>query len=214
MLTLINPGRQQGLRYLFNLADPQSAPEYIDMGAIQPTIDMSFNGFAKLNDYSQLLYCEETGSNLSGLQTKTWRVLSYGQDDGSGDEQIVVPTGFNFVVWGVKQHIYMLPAQAAAMAGKYISSELLMNTPVGKQITKWHGTTQVNANVELYAPGHYWLHRLTREHIQVVPSGTSLDLVWWVQDGTNFAGAPGNIECIYCIVGQAFPEGAPLPLGI
>lgn len=207
MLTLINPRNQGGLRYLFDLVDPQSNPERIDMGAIQPVIDMNFSGYAKLNDYDKLEDCEEPSSSIAGVQTKTWRILSYGNDDGSGDTQLVVPVGHNFIVWGIKMHIYFNAAGAAAFSGKYISSEVLAIMPTGAEVTKWHGTGHVSSGCLLYAPGHYEFAPLTRNELCIIPAGTVLNLVWWAQDGSNF---PGTTVVRYAIVGQAVPEGAPL----
>lgn len=210
MLTRINPRNQGGLRYLFDIADPQSNPEFVDMGAIQPVIDTNFNGFAKLNDYTKTESCEQLSDSIAGVQTKTWRILSYGNASGA-DTQVVVPVGHNYVVWGIKQHIYFDAAGATAFSGKYISSELLMTGPDGVQTTSWHGTGHVSSGCLLYAPGHYEFSQLTRENVRILPAGSILELVWWVQDGSNF---PANTVVRYALAGQAVPEGAPLYLGV
>lgn len=205
-LSLINPQNQKGLRHVFDIKDPQLNPEHVDMGAVQPVIDMSFNGFAKLNDYSLLQGITESGDTIAGVQTKTWRVLSYSNSFGA-TTQIVVPPNHNFLIWGIKQHIYFNAAGAAAFNGKYISSELLMNCPDsgGTQITKWHGTGHVSSGCLLYAPGHFEISPLTKENIQVIPADCTLDIVWWAQDGSIF---PANTVVVYAIAGQAFPVGA------
>lgn len=206
----IDMGGQRGLAYITGINEPQTNPEEVETNSIKPVIDMAFNGFAKLNDYDHLIDCAESGSTIAGLQTKTWRVLSYGNASGA-DQQIVVPVGYNFLVWGIKQHIYFDAAGAAAYNGKYISSEVLMTTPTGTEITKWHGTGHVSSSAVLYAPGHYEFSPLTRENVCVIPAGSILTIVWWSQDGSNF---PANTDVIYAIVGQAFPVGAPMPYGI
>lgn len=203
-------GGQRGLAYLLGVNEPQTNPEECAVDTVQPVIDMSMQGYAKLNDYSKFIDCEESGDTIAGAQTKTWAVLSYGNARGA-TEQIVVPVGYNYLIWGIKQHIYFDGAGATAFNGKYISSELLMTGPGGVQVTKWHGTCHVSSSAVLYAPGHYELAPLTRQNLYVVPAGCIIDLVWWAQDGSNF---PANTDVIYAIMGQAFPQGAPIPAGI
>lgn len=209
-LSLINPRNQGGLRYIFDLVDPQSNPETIDMTAIQPVVDFNFGGFVKLNDYENLEGCTEAGSSIAGVQTKTWRILSYGNAVGV-TQQVVVPVGYNAVIWGIKQHLLYDAAGAAAVNGKYASSEILMTCPNGVQITKYHGCGQQFTGTQLYAPGNHYFEPLTRTNICVVPAGCVLDLVWWLQDGTNF---PANTVVVYAVTAQCFPVGAPLPIGI
>lgn len=207
MLTLINPRGNKGLQSLFDISDPQANPEKIDMGAIQPVIDMQFGGFAKLNNYELQESCTELSSSVAGVQTKTWRVLSYGNAVG-GDQQIVVPVGHNFHLWGHKMDIFFDAAGAGAFNGKYISTEFLWWTPDGTELCKYHGTGHVSGGCQLYAPGHYEFGKLNMSDMQVIPAGTQMDLVWWVQDGSNF---PANTRVKYCLYGVAYPEGAPLP---
>jgi len=207
----IDPRNQRGLEYTLGIKEPQSNPDEVDLTDVKPVIDMNMQGYARLNDYTKLLECHESmGDPISGLQTKTWRCLSV-QNAVGAEPQILVPVGHNFVSWGIKVYLFTNAAGAAALAGKYISLEFEMITPTGQNVTKYHGVTQCNAGILLYAPGHYWLHRLTREHICVVPAGCAMQFTWWLQDGTNF---PANTEIFYTWVGQAIPEGAPIPMGI
>lgn len=177
------------------------------MTAIQPVVDMQFGGFAKLNDYGKQQSCTQLSSSIAGVQSKTWRVLSYGNAVGA-DTQLVVPVGHNFHLWGHKMDIYFNAAGAAAFNGKYISCEFLWWTPDGTELCKYHGTCHVSSGCLLYAPGHYELRALNMADMQVIPAGTQMDLVWWCQDGSNF---PAVTRVKYCLYGIAYPEGAPLP---
>lgn len=199
----------RGLSYVLGINNVQTNPDEADLSFVQPVIDMSMCGYSRLNDYTRLMGIAEPGSSIAAAQTKTWRILSHGNAVGV-DRQVVVPVGHNFVIWGIKQHLYYNAAGAAADNGKYISSEILMNCPTspGVQVTKYHGTGHVSSNCLLYAPGHYEFSCMSRENVYVVPAGCSLDLVWWKQDGTMF---PANTVVVYAIVGQAFPDGAPIP---
>lgn len=209
-MTLINPGNQQGLRYLFDIADPQSNPEKIDMSAIQPVIDMGFDGYARMHDYGRLLSAQVDAASIAGVQTKTWDILCYG-NKSTVDVQIEVPIGNHFVVWGTKLHIYFNSAGAAAFNGKYISGQLSMICPDGSKVCKWHATGHVSSSCLLYGPGHYEFSELTRENLYIVPAGCKLQVSWWVQDGSNF---PANTTVEYRITGQYIPCGAPIPANI
>jgi hypothetical protein len=206
----VDMGGQRGLSYITGINSPQTNPDEIETNSIKPVIDMAFDGWAKVNDYEHLYGETETSGLLVGLQTKTYRLLSYGTASGV-DKQVVIPNGYNAVIWGLKFHVYTDAAGAAAMNGKYLSSELLMGTPAGIGIVKHHATGHCSTNVLLYAPGHYEFSPLTRDNLCAVPAGSSLTLTWWLQDGTLF---PANTICRYAIVAQAFPVGAPLPIGI
>lgn len=206
-ITSINPRNQKGLQYLFDINDPQSNPESIDMQAIQPTIDMSFGGVARLHDYENLLSVAQSGSSIAGVQTKTWQILSPGNAVGA-DNQIVVPVGYHFVSWGLKTNLYFDAAGIAAFAGKYCSCEVLLFTPNNDEIIKYHGTELTASGVRLYAPGFRTTENITRNHICVIPAGCRIRLVWWSQDGTVF---PANTVVRYYWAGQAFPVGSPLP---
>jgi len=199
----------RGLSHVLGINSVQTNPDEADLGFVQPVIDMSMCGYSRLNDYTLLRGAAESGSSIAAAQTKTWRILSHGNAVGA-DQQITAPVGHNFVIWGIKQHLYYNIAGSGADNGKYISSEILMNCPTSPttQVTKYHGTGHVSTSCLLYAPGHYEFAPLTRENIFVVPAGCSLDLVWWKQDGTMF---PANTVVVYAIVGQAFPDGAPMP---
>lgn len=209
-ITLINPGNQQGLRYLFDIADPQSNPENIDMTAIQPVVDMNFGGFAKLHDYTNLLSCAEPASSIAGVQSKTWTILCYGNAT-TADQQVIVPVGHHFVSFGIKMHIYFNAAGAAAVNGKYISSEVLMIAPSGTEITRYHMTFVAASGCLLYAPGFQNTEVINRQHLCVVPAGSKINVVFWLQDGTNF---PAATVVRYALVGQAIPVGSPLPIGV
>lgn len=209
-MTLINPGNQQGLRYLFDIADPQSNPEKIDMSAIQPVIDMSFCGYAKLHDYGRLLSAAQPLVSIAGVQTKTFEILCYGNAT-TADPQIEVPVGNHFVCWGIKMLIYFNAAGATAFNGKYISMELSYFCPDGTEITKYHGTGHVSSSCLLYAPGHYEFCCLTRENVYIIPAGTTVKITFWTQDGSLF---PANTQIRYAIAGQSIPCGAPIPANI
>lgn len=47
----IDSRNQRGLRHVFNISDITVNPDKVDMGTVQPTIDMSFGGYSKLPDY-------------------------------------------------------------------------------------------------------------------------------------------------------------------
>lgn len=207
MITLINPGNQQGLRYLFDIVDPQSNPEHIDMNAIQPVIDMNFGGFAKLNDYGRQQSCTEPTSSIAGVQSKTWRILTYGNASGV-TQQVVVPVGHNFHLWGHKLDIYFDAAGAAAFANKWITCEILWWTPNGTELCKYHASWQCANGYQLFAPGGKGAPPLNQSDMQVIPAGTNVDLVFWSQDGSNF---PANTRVKYCLYGIAYPNGAPIP---
>lgn len=206
-MTLINPGNQQGLRYLFDIADPQSNPDQIDMTSIQPVIDMSFMGYARLHDYGRLLSAEAELLSVAGIQTKTYDILSYGNKT-TADVQIEVPVGNHFVVWGTKLHIYFNAAGAAAYNTKCISGQVNMICPDGSKLCKWHATGHVSSSCLLYGPGHYEFAELTRNNLYIVPAGCKLQVVWWSQDGTKF---PAGTTTEYRITGQYIPCGAPIP---
>jgi hypothetical protein len=209
-LTLINPGNQKGLRHVFDILDPQSNPMYIDMSAVQPVIDMSFEGNARLNDYDNNLYCEETGDSIAGVQTKTYRLLSYSNLSGV-TTQIVVPPNRNFLLWGMKFHIFFSGAGAVAFNGKYINCEIKFVCPAigggAPEIAKYLGEAQCKTGVQLYGPGGGMVE-FTRNNIQIVPADTQIDMVWWVQDGSNF---PANTVVVYTLYGQSFLLGSPCP---
>lgn len=177
------------------------------MTAIQPTIDMQFGGFAKLNNYEAALSCTEPTSSIAGVQAKTWRVLSYGNASG-GTKQIVVPVGNNFHLWGHKMDIYFDSVGANAFNGKWITCEILWWTPDGTELCKYHTSWQVQTGYQLFAPGGKGAARLNQSDMQVIPAGTEMDIVFWAQDGSNF---PANTRVKYCLYGVAYPTGAPLP---
>ena len=212
MRTLINPRNQGGLRYLFDISDPHSNPEHIEMGSIQPTIDMSMGGYARMNDYSQLKDAGLVGVALSGQQTATFNILSYGNVYGI-DPQIVVPIGHCCVVWGIKMHLQMSAADAGANNGKYAQCVLQMIAPtiVSPAVTKWNGTFQVNTNQLLYSPGTRYVENITRDNVSVIPPSTRLAFTIWWETGGNF---PNSAVFTYSIVGQCFPVGGPLPTWI
>lgn len=207
MITLINPGNQQGLRYLFDIVDPQSNPENIDMSAIQPVIDMNFGGFAKLNDYGNSQNCQQPSSSIAGVQSKTWRILSHGNAVGA-DQQVVVPVRHNFFLWGHKLDLYFDAAGAGAFNGKWITCEILLWCPDGTELCKYHASWQVSTGYQLYAPGGKGAPPLNMADWQVIPYGSYVELVFWVQDGSNF---PANTRVKYMLYGIAYPSGAPLP---
>lgn len=207
----VDPRNMRGIEYVLGVKETQTNPDEVDLTDVKPVIDMNMEGYARLNDYDQLLECyTPVAVSISGLSTKTWRCLSV-QNPVGLDPQIVVPVSYNFLSWGIKVYLQTNAAGAAALAGKYISLEFEMFTPFGRTITKYHGTTQCVAGVQLYAPGHYWLHGLTRENICLIPAGCAMQFTWWLQDGTNF---PANTGVYYSWCGQAFPAGAPIPMGI
>lgn len=211
----INPVNLRGMTYLLGTIGQQSAPDYVDQSAVIPVVDVGMNGYARLNDYSNLLYCRENeGVNLAGVQTKTVRVISYVINDGSGDEQIVVPNDHNLVIWGWKMYVYTNAAGAAALNQKYMSMEVTMSVPIGGidiEITKYHGTGHCSTNVLLYAPGHYEFAPLNRNDLYIIPRTCFVEATVWLQDGTNF---PANTSLYYTIVGQPFPVGMAVPWGI
>jgi hypothetical protein len=199
----------RGLSHVLGINSVQTNPDEADLGFVQPVIDMSMCGYSRLNDYTLLRGAAETASSIASAQTKTWRILSHGNAVGA-TKQIVAPVGHNFIIWGIKTNIYYNTAGAGADAGKYVSCEIIMNCPTSPAVfvCKYHGTFHISSGCLLYAPGHYEFAELTRQNIYVVPAGCSLDLIYWKQDGTMF---PANTNVEYRIVGQAFPDGAPLP---
>lgn len=207
--SLINPNNQKGLRHVFEIKDTQLNPEHVDMGAVQPVIDMNFGGNATLNNYDLLQGCTEPGSSVVGVQTKTWRILSYVNASGV-DQQIVVPPNHNFLIWGIKCHLYFNAAGAAAIAGKYFSIEIKMICPDSgsTEVSKYHGTNFGYAGCLLYGLGGLYFRECTKLNMQVIPADCVLEITTWVQDGTNF---PNSCVMVYSIVGQAFPVGAPAP---
>lgn len=212
-LILISPRNQRGLAYLFEIKEDQTNPEYIDMGAIAPVIDMNFGGYAKMHDYTNLLYCAEAGSTIGGLQTKTWNILSYGNATGA-DQQIVVPVGYNTIIWGIKCYLQTDAAGAGALSAKYFNCNIKMVCPIGggTDVTKWRATFIGHTGVQLYQPGGADnVPPLNRNDLYIVPDACKLTMVWWMQDGSTF---PANTNIIYHIVAQSFPIGAPLPQGI
>lgn len=48
--SMIDPRNNQGLRHIFNLNDPQTNPEAVDMNSVQPVTNMNFEGYAKWPD--------------------------------------------------------------------------------------------------------------------------------------------------------------------
>jgi hypothetical protein len=48
MPTKIFPEDPQGLRYLFNMKSPKVHPDEVDLSQVIPTVDVGFNGYAKL----------------------------------------------------------------------------------------------------------------------------------------------------------------------
>lgn len=207
----VDPRNQRGLEYILGINEPQVNPDEVDLSDIKPVIDMNMEGYARLNDYNNLIGCTQAGGvSVAGLQTRTWRVLSV-QNAVGADQQILVPVGMNFVSWGIKVYLQTDAAGAAVLAGKYISLEFEMITPLGYNVTKYHGTGHCSASVELYAPGHFEFTPMDRTQICIVPAGCAMQFTWWVQDGTNF---PANTDVYYNWVGQAVPEGAPIPMGL
>lgn len=212
-LSNIHPENQKGLRHIFDINDMQTNPENIDMGTIQPVVDMQFMGFAKLNDYTYLLEAIETGDDLNGLQTKTYRLLSYSNPWGA-DNQITVPPNHNFLLWGIKVHLYLSAAGAAALAGDTVTFEINMHCPTGAvaQLVKYRGDFPISAAVRHYAPGYLNSEVLTtKNHLQVIPADCFLNFTVWNQTGANF---PLLSNIYYQLCGQAFPVGAPVQLGI
>jgi len=213
MSSLINPRNQQGLRYLFDIADPKSNPERIEMASIQPTIDMSFGGYAKLSDFTQLQSQGLNGVSLNGVQTFTNRILSYGNSTGI-DPQIIIPIGFCAIIWGMKVHVSMSAGDAAANAGKYLQQVIKLIIPtigVNNDITKWSGAWKIDSNMTLYQPGSLGTETIHRGHLSVIPPSCGLEITTWWESGVNF---PASTTLTYHIGAQCFPVGAPLPMGI
>jgi len=195
---------RNGLRYMFQINEAQSNPEILDMTSIIPTIDMSMMGHALLDDTSKYLSCDgRTTSSVAGVQSKTFKILSYGNAVGA-DTQIVVPLNHHFVVWGVKILLYTNVAGAGVINNKWISIELELLTG-SVPICKYQNDFTGNSLRQQYQ------QPLDRSNLQVVPCGCTLQLSTWIQDGTNF---PANTSLQYTLVGQAVPSGAPLPLGV
>jgi len=208
----IDPQGARALSHVLGVRGIYSNPDTVDMSTVNLTMDMSMGGFCKLNDYSQYRSCLELTHSVAGVQTRTFRILRYGSPNpGEPEDQILVPLDHNFYSWGIKSHLILTAAGAAAMAGKYISIEILMQTPAGDEITKYHGTGHVSAGVELYAPGHYEFPPLNRDSLYVVPAGCTLTEVWWVQDGTNF---PAGSTVTYSLAGCCLPLSSPIPMGV
>lgn len=209
----VDPRNMRGLPYVLGVKGVQSNPDEVDLATTQPVIDMNMEGFARLNDYDRLLSCQSVAllTPLVGLQTKTVRILSV-QNAVGADAQILVPVGYNFLVWGAKAYYILNAAGAAALAGEYVSLEIEMITPLNVNITKYHGTGHVSASCEQYHPGHYEYSPLTRENLCVVPAGCALTLTVWIQDGALTFPAASYLR--WAMVGQAMPEGAPMPVAV
>ena len=201
----INSRNQGGLRHLFDINDPNSNPETIDMDTITPVIEMSFGGYSKMNDYSTCDHCQQVGDNIAGQSLLNRTMLNYGNYDGSGDPQIAVPVGYNTIVWGMKTHVNFDAAGAAALNGKYLTCVVKMYDINGIDMDKVFWTVPIVTANRIYQP---WI---TRESIYVIPAQCKLELWWLVQDGTNF---PANTKLDYKLITQSFPIGCPLPMGI
>jgi len=206
----VDPQNQRGLSYLCGIKDVQGNPDEVSLEFIQPVVDVSFDGYAKLNDYHQLLHCIEVGKSIAGVQSQTVNILSYGNATGA-DQQIIVPIGYNFVSWGFKVHVTVDAAGAAALHNKWFSMELEMIHPVGNYVTKWHAGDYFVSGVQQYHPGYHYSENITREHLHVIPAGCALIFVVWIHDGSNF---PANTTLHYCLMGQAVPEGAAIPYAV
>lgn len=204
-ISRINPRNQGGLRHLFDISDPDSNPETIDMTSITPVVEMSFGGYSKLNDYTTLDHCQQIGDNIAGQNSLDRTLINYGNFDGGGDPQIAIPVGYNAIVWGIKTHVKFDAAGATAFNGKYITAVLKLYSPDGIDMDKVFWTTVVHITERTYQP---WI---TRQSICIIPAGCKLELWWLSQDGTNF---PANTTLDYKLVTQSFPIGSPLPIGI
>jgi hypothetical protein len=201
----INPRNQGGLRYLFDTIDPKSNPESIDMETITPVVEMSFGGYSKLNDYTNLDHCQQVADNIAGQSLLHRTMLSYGNFDGGGDPQIAYPVGYNAMVWGLKTHVKFDAAGAAAFNGKFITCVIKMYERNGIDMDKVFWTVKVETLNRIYQP---WI---TRESLCIVPSECKLELWWLVQDGVNF---PANTTLDYKLITQSFPIGCPFPIGV
>lgn len=196
--------KSRGLQYMFDINEAQSNPETLDLSNIIPTVDMGMGGHALLHDSSKYLNADgRSGSNLVGVQTKTFRVLTYGNASGA-DPQIVVPLNHHFVSWGMKCMFYTNAAGAAALNTKWVSVELEMY-PNTVPAVKFIGEIQCSTSKQQYA------FNITREFLQIVPAGAYLNLSIWLHDGSLF---PAATELKYTLIGMAVPVGAPIPMGV
>lgn len=198
--------KSHGLQYMFDINEPQSNPESLDMSNIIPVIDMSMGGHALLHDSDKYLSADgRSGSNLVGVQSKTFRVLTYGNASGA-DPQVVVPLNHHFISWGMKCMFYTNAAGAAAINNKWGSIELELFPGVGAvPAVKFIGEFLGSSLKQQYA------FNITREFLQIVPAGSYCQLSIWLHDGSVF---PAATELKYTLIGQAVPVGAVLPLGV
>lgn len=200
---------QKGLLYIFGMNEPQTNPDYIDLNQVQPVVDLAFDGYSKFPDTEKSQGVQNASVAINGLQTKTFRILSYGNSVGA-DPQIVVPVGSNFMLWGLKWYVQYNAAGAAAANGWYQSHELKMACPDGlSELEIFNDLQEITTGVQQYHLGSARVGFGSRPGMLVVPAGCQLFLTTWLQDGTKTF--PAGTVATYHVYGTALPVGAPIP---
>lgn len=203
----------QALQFLLGVNTPQTNPEKIDMSTVNPVVEMSMQGFSNLHYSDRYMALAATGENLTGLQTKTVRILSQGNSGipPFNQPQIVFTLGCHFVVFGCTFTVATNAAGAAALNNKNMTANVEMIMPDGTIIKKWRGQLLGDSTLQHYYDGMQRTEKINRQHICIVPSGCSLNIVIYIEDGTAF---PAGTTLEWSIAGMNIPIGAPLPIGI
>jgi len=198
------------LTFLLGINSVVSNPAEIDLSTVNPVIDMGMSGYSYLHDSTRYLSLFD-GAGLAGLQTKTMRILTQGNAFGA-NPQLVYPIGCHFVVFSCTFTMVVDAAGAAAINNKYIIAALEMGLPNTSIVTKkWRGQITGDTACKHYFDGMQRVEKINRDHLYILPSGSNLSYVIYVDDGTNF---PANTTFEYHLTGMAVPVGAPLPLDI
>lgn len=170
--TPIDPQGRHGLEHLLGINGVQSNPDRVNLDTIHPVVDMSMNGYARLNDLSNL-HSKIVSKTLAAPAANliVW-LLSYGNAQNPLLDDMVYPVGFNSRVIAINYSMHV-PDVGGTLVGRTYRLFICLTIPdTGTVIPFFSATHQIYSNhVGLLAKQYSYPSDMI--YTEDIPAGTA-----------------------------------------
>jgi len=204
--TPIDPRTNHGMEHVLGIKGEQSMPDYADMSAVIPTIDMSMGGYARVPDAANHRFGTRAIA-LGGIAGIIASWISYGSRRNPAD--LLFDFDHNLALFGMSWHLNFDAAGIAAFATANIWVHTRLYDPAANWVHVHWQELNTSTDQLIYAAGAASNgFSATRIHLPVVPAGYYCDVAINSQAGGNF---PANTELTIRAMGLQVPKGSPMP---
>jgi hypothetical protein len=162
--TTIDPQGKHGMEHLLGINSAQINPDYVNLSTVQPVVDMSMQGHARIYDPDNERYNIQTvslGGGAAGVVAE-W-IISHGNHQAAGNDDLVYDINHTLRIIALWYMVHIEDTQALLQGRSYRIDLQIERGAMGQYVPFWtaqHGITSLigNPNSQYYHFPGDWLY--------------------------------------------------------